>query len=313
MKVLYTKKYSVTTNEAVSGDYDAIALWQTGQSYAKGALVIRQTPANSPSIDIAAIDYIYEAAGNDTATDPLIDKLGWINKGATDKYRAFDEYTNTQSAFVSGSILELTAMRVSALFLGQFDGNATLEIWTGSGANKTLVFSREIRHNVFLYDAAYSWTSYFFRELLGDLGSQDELSEFPAQFDSVTIRLTAGSSGFRLGRVTLGTFVDLGLTRAAPNVGIFDYSVKETNDEGDTYLQVRRFAKTATYDLLVPTGRFDIVYATLKELRARPTVWVGDDLNRLSSLRTYGFFRDFSLVLSGNDYCECNLEIEGLI
>jgi hypothetical protein len=311
MRVLYPRSFSVVTNEARSNDYDNISLWSAG-SYAAGDLVIRPTPKDDPAIDIDTIDYIYEAAGS-VNSDPLVDKLGWLNRGATDKYKLFDRYADTQSEFDEGSILTISANRVSALFLGQFSGAALLEVFAvqGDGSNK-LIHSQELTKRHFLYEAAGSWTTYFFRQLLAEVGAQDELAEFPAHMAAIMIRLTGRSSGFKLGRIGVGSLIDLGITRAPVTTGIIDYSRKITDESGYTYLERRRFAKMANYDLLVPTNRLDVVQSSLKEMRARPTLWVGDDLNRFDSLRIYGFFKDFSLLLSGNDYCECSLEIEGL-
>jgi hypothetical protein len=306
MKILYPKPFSVIASEAA--ETETIPEWEEG-SYSAGAKVVRSINANNSAIDVSAIDYIFEAAV-DTGDDPLSGSLDWLNRGASEPYKAFDEFVSSQSAYASGSVLEIAALKIDGIFLARFNGSALLEVFDLAG--DTPFFSREITAASHIYEPAVSWTTYFFRDLVATGSAKDTLIETPARVAGVRVRLTAQTGGFSLGKIIVGVFIDIGETRIAPSIGILDFSVKATDESGNAYLKERSYAKRGSFDLLIKTAKFDQAASLLATLRARPIVYIADDLTRFSSLAIYGFYRDFSMLLSGEIYCDCSLEIEGL-
>ena len=308
MKAFIPKPFTILTNGAIADDYDAIPLWTSGTSYAIGDKVIATIPANDPSIDIPAIDTIFEAAGN-VNTDPALDPIGWINRGAVDAQRAFDRYESTFSEFEQGGVLELGVQRASAIFLSRTSGRIKIEVFVSASSDP--VFTALVEKKTAIYEPTSGWYDYFYPELIAEAEAGDAIVEFPTSDYDMRVRLTATDlEGATIGRAALGSVFELGRTLISPSVGIMDFSIKETDEAGETYLKTGRYAKRGLFELLVKTGDVDRVYNTLAKLRARPTAWIGDD--RFDMLIIYGFYGDFSITLSGQEWCECSLEIEGL-
>ena len=313
MRLLIKRPFEITANEADSTDYSTIGYYNPARTYNKGEKAIFTAPADDPSSDIEEIDYIYEAAANGVTASPLDDPLSWISRCATHKYMAFDRYNNTQTTLAEDEVIEVRITRANALFLGSFVGSARLGIYAeDSDGNLTLIETQIVEKKKYLWEAAYSWTTYFFRVFIAESGVQDTFAEFASQFGAIRARLTALTNGFSVGRITFGTFTDLGQTKASPNLGMMDFSTKETDTTGETYLKQGRYAKRATFDVLVPTPRLDAVYGSLTAVRGKSALFAADELNRFNALSIYGFFRDFSVILSGSDYSDCTIEVEGL-
>jgi hypothetical protein len=311
MKVLLPKSFSIVENQAISSDYDAIAMWASGASYAAGAKVIRATPADNPAINIAEIDYIYEAAGANTTTDPALDPLSWINLGATDRYKLFDRTASSQTEYAQGSSVSILAHRISAIFLGRARGRFQIDVFlNGADGMPAQIFSAAIEAEALIYEPTSGWYDYFYPVLLGDLGAVDSYAEFPVNDYDMTIRVSALSDACAIGRLVVGSLYPIGETKIAPSVGILDYSKKDTDANGETYLAVGKYAKKAEFDLIVETSKLDHINALLSRFRATPALWVGS--TRFSSLMIYGFYRDFSLLLQGEEFSECAIQIEGL-
>jgi hypothetical protein len=290
-------------------DSENYPAWDINTTYAAGDKVIRSVPSDHLSIDIPNIDYIFEAAGNNTTSDPATDPLGWINLGAPDNYKAFDNTATTQGFLEQNEYVEVLAHRVSAVFLGQMESDVLIEMRIGDSDD--IIFSKEVFYTGLIYNPTSGWYDYFYPELIEETGSQDVFVEFPTNDYNMRIRITAlKDNGAKIGRIAVGSLMDIGETKISPNIGIIDYSVKETDANGNTILKVRKFAKRAEIDVLIKTNNFDVVLAVLSRLRARPTAWIGS--GKFSALVLYGFFRDFSLILSGENYSDCSLQLEGL-
>jgi hypothetical protein len=304
MKILYPKPIGVFHSGADGAD--EYPRW-SAQSCAAGAKVIREVAADNAAIDVTALDYIFEAAV-DTSDDPASGSLDWINRGVSPAHRIFDGSASTSSAFAKNRGFTISAGKIDGVFLSRFSGAALFAAFTPNGE----IFYSQIVSAGAKYKSATSWTSYFFRDIISFSPSRDIFIPLPPQLSTTYITMTAYAGGFSLGKIVVGATRELGITKIAPSIGIMDFSIKNTDDNGATYLKSRSFAKRGAFDLLIETPRFDEIAQLLAEFRARPIVWLADDLTRFSSLAIYGYFRDFSMLLSGEDYSDCNLEIEGL-
>ncbi|MDR3162869.1 MAG: hypothetical protein LBT81_03300 [Helicobacteraceae bacterium] len=306
MMLLYPKPLTVIASEAIGSG--TVPEWQEG-SYSAGDKVIRSVAASKAAIDVASIDYIFEAGVN-TSDDPADGSLSWLNKGASEAYKVFDDSVSTLSSYASGSILEIRALKVGGVFLARFNGTATLEVFDSAG--DTPFFSKEVRASSNIYEPAVSWTTYFFRELVSTGSAQDLLFEVPSRVAGVRIRLTALTGGFSIGKIIAGIMVDIGETRVPPSVSIIDYSIKAADESGNIYIKERAYSKRVSFEVFVKTARFDQVADIMSQIRSRPTVFIGDDLARFNSLSVYGVYRDFSLQLSREEISDLSFEVEGL-
>src|SRR3546814_9193820 len=94
----------------------------------------------------------------------------------------------------------------------------------------------------------------------------------------------------------------MGLTEDTPSVGITDFSRKETDEFGLTVPVERAWAKRMTVRSLVDSGAVEDVLSRIAALRAKPSLWIGDE--GFDSLTIYGFFRDFSIEQIGRAHVQ---------
>src|SRR3546814_4305179 len=84
---------------------------------------------------------------------------------------------------------------------------------------------------------------------------------------------------------------------------------KETDEFGLPVPVERAWAKRMTVRSLVDSGAVEDVLSRIAALRAKPSLWIGDE--GFDSLTIYGFFRDFSIEL-GDNVNDFGLTVEGL-
>ncbi|WP_294353311.1 hypothetical protein [uncultured Sphingomonas sp.] len=108
-----------------------------------------------------------------------------------------------------------------------------------------------------------------------------------------------------------GEVINLGITEAAPTIGIVDYSRRVTDDFGVTTVVQRGFSRTMSVRLALPFDQVDAVQRRLADLRSTPAEWIADD--RFASLRMTGFYKDLSFDLAMPPISYCTLTVEGLV
>uniref|UniRef100_UPI001300359C hypothetical protein n=1 Tax=Caldimonas tepidiphila TaxID=2315841 RepID=UPI001300359C len=154
-----------------------------------------------------------------------------------------------------------------------------------------------------------TWYDYFFSvpEARTDL----TLTDLPPLYGvELTISITGAPA---CGLAVVGEVSDLGDTEAGVQLGIIDYSQKNTDSYGRTSIVKRRFAKRMTARCVFSRDALPRVYRLLATSRATPCVWVGSEASGHEPLAVYGFYRDFNVDVAYPTLNYCNLEIEGLI
>lgn len=112
------------------------------------------------------------------------------------------------------------------------------------------------------------------------------------------------------GALLFGRQFTIGETEHGADIGIIDYSRKETDQFGVTSVVERAFAKRMTARVVMPTSAIDDVARNLAALRASPVLWIGSE--SFESLTVYGFYKEFSIDLAYPTVSYCSLTIEGL-
>lgn len=248
-----------------------------------------------------------------TDKNPEDDTTDWLYLGASNKWKMFDGYVNTQTE--KATSIEVTVAGESHVdSIVFFDLHASsVQVVTKSGtttiSDETIDLSQDIA----------DWYEYFFADY--EFRS-DIYVEVSGLYPTLTIEVTInaiGSSDAKCGMLCLGRGKHLGNTQYAPNIGIEDYSAKATNAFGETYLNQRAYSKKVSADLWLDSGQIDVVNKALAAARSTACVWQFNNPSLMNaatdyeSLIIYGFFADFSIVLEGVTKSACSLEIEGLI
>jgi hypothetical protein len=269
-------------------------------TYALGNLVISTTT-----------HHVYESlqngnTGNALPVSPEISTAWWIDRGPTNRWKMFDGSVTSQTSAAD-------EIEVAVVTVGRVDSVALLNI---SAASAHIVMTDTVAGVV--YDETYSLVSdsgivdyyeYFFEPVtrIPDFAITDM-----DLYANTTITITLEDEGGTVlcGACVIGLSKTIGETQYGAGLGIQDYSVKVTDDFGNKTLLERAYADTMNLPVVVENASLDLIKKTLASYRATPVVYIGDE--SYGALIVYGFFRDFSIVISYPTESILNMEIEGL-
>ena len=290
---------SVLTSSTVPED--DYAAWSSGTTYSLGDRVI-----------VVSVHKVYESAinsntGNDPTTD---DGTNWIEVGATNRWKAFDQKLSdpVQQANSISYTFTTTQTIVNSIAFFALSADTVQIAVTPFGAGSPV------------YDETYTlldttsivdWYTYFFdpagvkeRELL--------VVDLPS-YTSATITITITDTGntAEVGQIVMGNLISLGRTGYGTTVGIEDYSRKERDAFGNAVIIERAFAQKADYEVEITTQDTRRVQRFLANYRAKPVVWIGNQ-DTSYGLIVYGFYTQFSINLATPSISYTTLEVEGL-
>lgn len=291
-----TTDTTLTSSNVLENDY---AQWNVGTTYTIGTPVIVTTPN---------IHKIYEsAASGNTGNDPVTDDgTWWTEISATNLWKMFDGKTGTQTERIGTIEVEITPGEL-------FNSIAVLNMEADS-LNVTVTDPTDgevYNEDVDLLDLTdivdfYEW---YFNPLenITDVVLFD-LPAYTAATVAVTVDTGLGTAA--IGELIVGTLVTIGVSEYGTKIGIQDYSRKETDEEGNSSVLERAFAKTADFDILIDSNKVANVQRKLASYRATPVVYVGDE--NLQETIIYGFYKNFSIVLNNFNTSSCTIKVEEL-
>lgn len=275
--------------------------WSNATTYSDGQIV-------------SYLDFgIYESLQDSNLNNPPDSSpLYWLRLGPTNKLAMFDNQVSTASTattsltftvktgfFDSIALLNLTGVSVTVIVRDTLGGNIVYEVTQSLQG-----------------DDVYDWYQYFFFPV-DTQRTQAIFQGIPSLYgDShTTITLTgAPAATVGLGSFIFGSSTKLGNTEYNVNSGIIDFSVKNTDEFGETTFVKRAFSKRMNAKVYLANTDLNRVQRVLYNLRATPALWIGsDDPLFEEPLIVYGFYREFSTDIAYPSHSYCNLEIEGLI
>jgi hypothetical protein len=177
-------------------------------------------------------------------------------------------------------------------------------------AASTIVYNSTI--SLADFSAINSYYNYFFSPITQTGAGEVAFLGIP-NYSGASFQLivNAGSGTATCGEMIIGQQTSLAVTNFGTSVGIKDYSVKNIDDFGNVSIVQRAYSKRADYDVTVETTDVSAFTRFLASIRTTPAVYIGDE-NRSETI-VLGYYRDFSIVLSGPSISECSLSVEGLI
>lgn len=254
---------------------------------------------------------VYEVIVSSTAAQPDVGAAAtppsWLDLGATNRFKMFDEIISTQTIYAAEIDVDITPATVvnSAAFFGLAGNSITLTI---TDPIEGVVYSetRDLQDNTIIID----WYPYFFEEIafLSDMVFLNLPAYGSATFNAV---VDGGVGDAKVGEVVIGRQRTIGVSNFGTSVSIIDFSVKSTDDFGNTVIVQRAYSKRADYDVTVNTSSVAAVQKSLADIRTTPTVFIGDE-NRPETV-IYGFYKQFNIVLSTPSISDCSIEVEGLV
>lgn len=305
MRVLIPFKVGDSNLISSSIPENDFAQWSSTTTYAVGDKVISTTTHR-----------IYEALQISTNVDPTTDTSSppyWLNIGATNRWRAFDQKISDPVTVPDGTTtiqytLGAFGLASNSLTLFGLKGREASLVVTDSVAGQ--VYSRTISliDNTLVDD----WFTYFFEP--ARVKSEAIFEGIPPYANAQYVITVTDTTSVEpeLGQIVAGQEYTLGETNYGTSVSIEDYSRKDRDAFGNAIIVQRPFAKLIDFDFVVNTSSVRRTAILLEEIRAIPAVYyAGIDTEQFGTT-VYGFFRNFSINLDGPAISNVTLEVEGL-
>jgi hypothetical protein len=280
-------------------------VWSSATNYVVGDLVISTVTHR-----------IYEALQASTNVDPTTDTADppfWLNIGATNRWRAFDQKISDPVTVPDGVNIieyELGAFGVPANSVTLFGIRGKVTSLTVTDPTDGQVYNKTIS----LIDSALvnDWFTYFFEPARI---KNEAIFEGIPPYANATYDISVSDdtpSEPLLGQIVLGQEYILGQTSYGTSVSIEDFSRKERDAFGNAIIVERPFAKLIDFDFVVNTNSVRRTAILLEQVRATPAVYYAGPTTERFGTTVYGFYRSFSINLSGPAISNVTLEVEGL-
>lgn len=278
-----------------SSAVEVVALYVAGTTYALNDIVRYNSRL-----------YTSLVASN-VGNQPDISPTKWLDSGPDNKHAMFDNNVGTATTATSPLVVVNKPGVVfnSLAYLNLTGTSLNVKIQNNTGGPE--VFNRTIP----LDDTSIlDWYMYYFEPY--DLLTEVVITDIPPYTNGVITTTLTGTSAVQIGSIIYGTVYKIGGTQYGASVGIKDYSVKNTDDFGNTTFVQRAFSKRMDAEIYVDSERLNFNYKLLSELRAIPSVWIGSEDVQYKSLIVFGYYRDFNVTIRYPTYSLCSLQIEGL-
>lgn len=275
---------------------DATAAYNAGTSYSTGQVVQYQ-------------QYRYESLQNsNTGNTPDVSPTWWLLLGPTNDWAMFDTSVSTQTTATSPLTVQVEpgASFTSAAFVNI--ENATLlnvKVYDSNGG--TVQYDQDIDLDDTIIN---DWFDYFFAEF--EFKTELVVNNLPPYNTGVIEASFTSTSSPSVGAMIIGNGFYLGTTQYGLNYGIRDYSIKSTDDFGNTTFVERAFSRRMEPNVIVENIRLNAVSKNLSNLRATPTVWIASTDSRFQSTIVYGYMKDYNIEINYPTTSLIRLEIEGL-
>lgn len=288
---------------AESDDVDGVT-WNASSTYSQGQKVRYEHVSYESLAD--------SNKGNKPSETWSGTEAKWKKIGATMPWRMLDDFVETKTSGPEGQPLTFTVpfSRATAFALLNLEGD-TVHV-TVTDDDEGVFF--EQTYSIVKDIGDFSLYSYNFDEI----EAVDTLlaTDIPMPISgTLAVEIDPGS-GFTasVGHVIVGRDRFLGSTLYDVEVGITDYSKKETDTFGVTTFVRRSYAKRASLELYLHPRQSDFVASTLQDLRATPAVWIGDNTDSgYTSLTIFGWVEDWRSVYSGPNEQQLSVDVQGLI
>lgn len=255
---------------------------------------------------------IYESLQNSNiGHTPDTSPTWWLFIGPDNKHVALDSSVSTVSSNIGDLTFVVKPGAIDSCGLIDMEGTvvefAMADAVDGVLFNQTAGLSGEVINN---------WYDYFFLSPLSDMQrTQFIFSDLPSIYNDpvITIRIKNGIKAAKLALASFGKMITLGEVQYGASAGIVDYSVKSTDEFGNTTLVQRNFSKRLSARCFIPNKDINRVQRTLYSIRAIPVVWIGvDDPTYEEAMIVWGFYKDFTTEIAYPTYSLISIEIEGL-
>jgi hypothetical protein len=135
-------------------------------------------------------------------------------------------------------------------------------------------------------------------------------------FANATLKISINKSGgtAKCGKCAYGLSKYVGATQYGVQSGFIDYSKKDTNEFGNTYLNVGSWAKKPEITTHIPLNAVDAVAEDLTDVRGTLVIFEGNvDDTDYETLRIMGFLNDWNIRIDNPTIAWVDFNIQGVI
>lgn len=289
-----------TSTDYWAPDGTTYAAWSGATTYGVGDRVFS-----------AATHRVYEslAAGNlnHNPTDPA-NILYWLDVAPTNRWAMFDSYNATQT--VHPYAIDFTVDvegRVDSLALLNLTNAISVQIVVTTEDGEVVLD----RTSSLISTAGISdWFTYFFEDLAQyETFYQSDLPMY--RNPTIRVRVEGNGSPVGIGIFSMGMSKYLGATlHDGAQVGIIDYSRKETDEFGNYTIVKRAFSKRGSFQTRIKKSAVDSVQSILAAYRTVPAVYLAT--TEYDATLFFGIFREFNIEIDRPQESLVSIEIEGL-
>lgn len=277
---------------------DEYPVWVSGTSYVIDDYVIYN-------------HRIYQAiVANSSTTPPDLDQVNWLDLGATNRYRMFDNVISSVSSRTGGIEFTLTPSQVvNGIALLNVNATTVRVVMTDPTEGVVYDQTRELRTTNEVTD----YFSYFFAPLLSieDLNTAIFLDLPSKPTATITVYVSSGIGLVEVGEVVYGIQSVIGRCNYGTAIGIKSYSRKDVDEFGKVTVVKRKNSKYAEYDVDIDNVNLASVQRIFADIDSVPCVFIGNP--DLEELIVYGFYSDFKATISFPTVSKCTLRVEGLV
>lgn len=301
--------YIPTTSAVVnrSADSDSAIMVSSVAEDTRAAWSAATTYAVGDDVHLASSHRWYRSlqAGN-LNKDPLTQTTWWQDRGATNRWAAFDTTVGNQTANAESICygLNLTDRADSVVLLNISAATVSVVM---TDATDGVVYAQEV--SLIELSGLTDWYSWYFEPV--QRKTELALTDLPPYVSArVDICIADPGATPAMGEIILGLSRELGGTQYGARLGILDYSAKQADTFGNYTILERAYSRRQSCTFWCENTALDQIYALLSTYRATPIVYLGTDENTAAIL--YGFYKDFSIDLAYFSMSICSIELEGL-
>ncbi|MYN42746.1 hypothetical protein GTP55_25715 [Duganella sp. FT109W] len=250
---------------------------------------------------------VHSAAAGQNFGRALSDKTYWLPVGATNRWKMFDAYNNTQTERADSIVIEIDPKAIAqGVYLGNVD--AAEIIVTSTDPTAGVVYRQ-----VTSMQTSSSGSS-FYRWLFGRRRRRSYFLtlDLPLYYNTrVKIEIKNPGGIARCGMCNIGPIEDIGFSQYGLGTDIKDYSTTRFNFDGTSETTERGFSKRMTLDVVLDNDMIDYVQEWLAARRQKSLVYIG--AVEFGSTVLCGKFSSFKNVIEGFTNSKMALQIEGVV
>ena len=235
----------------------------------------------------------------------------WLDLGPSNLFSLFDDdastlATATSSAYVIFDVAGATSLDTTdCIAIIGLSNVGTVTVYALNPANDAVLSTTVI-------DLNYSPATVMLKDLT--------ILAFTAVLNPrLKVKFDAGAGSplqsIAIGKILAGKKVDFGATAENVNVSITDFSAKVVDDTFGTYRFIKRgFSKNISAQIMVEHAQGDQFSQYIEQARAVPTIWDFNTAGQtLARVMVYGWYKNYSCVVSGIPWDTYSLEVAGLV